>query len=160
MYTNLLNPQEARSPGRPPRRQKYPRDVEIVQLHDTTILDLRVRTSGRLTINLDGVSVFHRVTPILFDVFIHRGRLEVSGLTKFSIEGPGWIKDADDYILDDTVTDELGNALDWVDLVPESVRNIELGIFSGAQIKVSCTRAEVRLSRKGELAHQWPAEAP
>jgi hypothetical protein len=131
-------------------------DITVVQLHDATIIDLQLRANGRLIIRLDGVSVFRRVSAGLADVFIHKGRLEIDGLSSLSLKGRGWLVDDDDYILDDTITDELGRTLHWVDLDPNEVRRVELVIFSGSRIEISCSRAKLELARQAEFSRQWP----
>lgn len=129
--------------------------IEAVMLHDATVRDLRVHDGGKLTLSFEGVTAYRRITSDLYDTWIHRAILRVTGVTALLIQGPGWTKDDDDYVLTDTVVNSLGQKIHWIDVRATGVRRIELLIFSGARIEIECAMADLKLSRGRELDGQW-----
>ncbi len=127
---------------------------KAVQLHDATILDLRVCAGGRVVLRLAGVTVYQPVAPESYDLWIHDADLIVSGVVETSVQGT-WTEGDDDYILDDTLLDARGEEVSWSEMETEELSSIRLFLFSGASIDIKGSRVEVRLSEAREASGRW-----
>ena len=126
-----------------------------ILLHDATLTGFCLHAGGELTLNFEGVTVYRQAGRDVYDIWIHRAVLKVGGVTALSVQGPGWSKGDDDYVLTDAIINDLGQKIHWTDVGVAGVRRIELAIFSGALIEILCATAELRLSRKKELVRLW-----
>ncbi|HEX7181283.1 MAG TPA: hypothetical protein VF756_05530 [Thermoanaerobaculia bacterium] len=131
-----------------------PKAISVIELHDATLVCLRVLAGGEVIVRLDDVSVYRPLAAGVEDVWVHAAKLSMSGVTSVLVEGI-WTKADDDYVLDDRVTDHLGETVRWLDLSAAELQQIHLHLFSGARIVVNCSRAALKLARKGKVVRQW-----
>jgi hypothetical protein len=125
-----------------------------VQLHDATVLDLRVGAGGRVVLRLAEATVYQPVAPESYGIWIHDADLIVSGVTETSVQGR-WTEEDDDYILDATILNERGEEISWMEMETGELSSIRLFLFSGASIDIKGSRVEVRLSEKREASGRW-----
>lgn len=131
-----------------------PNDADAILLHDASLTAFRILAGGRLTLRFDGVTVYRREAPNRYNTWVHRASLILGDVTNVSVRG-SWTRGDDDYVLDETIISRSGEEVEWVAIGKEGVRRIELLIFSGARIEIDCSKAELKLSPKGELTGSW-----
>jgi hypothetical protein len=130
------------------------RKSAAILLHDASLTALQVLDGGRLTLSFDGIQVYRRAARDLYDILTHSGKLLITGATNVLIRG-SWTKGDDDYVLEEAIVNSAGEKIRWTDIADSDLQSIELLIFSGARIEIACTKAQLKLSQKGELTGRW-----
>jgi hypothetical protein len=122
--------------------------ISLIEPHDGHIERIVLLVTRQVQLIFDRLMIYHRVADDRYEIWIHKGCLELMDLTNCSIQNMS----KDDEYVDDAVIHDEDNIVEWTALLqPRRATSLLVTFGSGAILDLTC--ASARLSLRGRVRH-------
>ncbi len=131
--------------------------IDFIEAHDAEIASIAFSPDGRCTIAFSHVAVYFPTATKpgedeAFEIWSYPARLVVDGVTQLRCNGSF----TGERVMDGEIFAPEGSAVAWARLRDHSaVKRLELQLFGGTEIAISCEGAQLTLGERGEYLERW-----
>lgn len=132
-------------------------EIDFIEAHDAQISSINLSPDGRCTLAFSHVAVYYPTTKKpgeeeASEPWSHPARLVVDSVTRFSCDGSF----TDEPVMEGEILAPDGSEVDLTRLREHlAVEHLELRLFGGTKITITCQGAQLTLGERGEYLERW-----